>query len=215
MEGEFAIMLRIVLGFLAGLVLVPLVFLCWFASTSLPAAVADKPLPMEQRITFRPLLQRALKEAPKKAPFDPDEENLTSGAQVYRDECAVCHGFHGKPARLAPHLYPSPLQLWEKHPGASGPIVGLSDDPAGVTYWKIANGMRLSAMPAYKGVLTDSQLWEVSLLLANSDKPLPPLAVDILRGNGPPPTPPSAAMDPSNPSSGQENNPDAKPHARR
>jgi len=31
-------------------------------------------------------------------------------------------------------------------------------------------------------VLTDTQMWQVSLLLANADKPLPPAAIDILNG---------------------------------
>jgi hypothetical protein len=37
-------------------------------------------------------------------------------------------------------------------------------------------------------VLTDTEIWQVSLLLANADKPLPPAAVEILRID------PSAAM---------------------
>jgi hypothetical protein len=37
-------------------------------------------------------------------------------------------------------------------------------------------------MPAYKGVLTETKMWQVSLLLAHADKPLPPAAVEILRG---------------------------------
>jgi hypothetical protein len=38
-------------------------------------------------------------------------------------------------------------------------------------------------MPSYKQVLTETQMWQVSQLLANADKPLPPAAVDILRGD--------------------------------
>jgi mono/diheme cytochrome c family protein len=42
-------------------------------------------------------------------------------------------------------------------------------------------------MPAFKTMLTDSEIWQVSLLLANADKPLPPAAVEILRGEPPVP----------------------------
>ncbi len=49
----------------------------------------------------------------------------------------------------------------------------MSDDEAGETYWKVANGIRLSGMPAYSHVLTDAQMWQVSLLLKNADKELP------------------------------------------
>ena len=49
----------------------------------------------------------------------------------------------------------------------------VTDDPVGVTYWKAKHGIRLSGMPGYTGLLTDEQLWTVSLFLANADK-LPP-----------------------------------------
>ena len=61
-------------------------------------------------------------------------------------------------------------------------MIGVSDDPPGETYWKVANGIRLTGMPSFKSVLTDTEMWQVSLLLANADKPLPPEAVEILRG---------------------------------
>jgi mono/diheme cytochrome c family protein len=76
-------------------------------------------------------------------------------------------------------MYPDAPPLWEKH--HSGNVVGVSDDPPGETYWKVANGIRLTGMPSYNKVLTDAQMWQVSLLLANADKPLPPAALDILR----------------------------------
>jgi len=41
----------------------------------------------------------------------------------------------------------------------------------------VANGIRLTGMPAFKGVLTENEMWQVSLLLANADKPLPPAAL--------------------------------------
>jgi thiosulfate dehydrogenase len=61
-------------------------------------------------------------------------------------------------------------------------MMGVTDDPPGETYWKVANGIRLTGMPAFKDMLTDNQMWQVSLLLANADKPLPPTATNILNG---------------------------------
>ena len=77
-------------------------------------------------------------------------------------------------------MYPDAPPLWESH--HNGDVVGVSDDPPGETYWKAANGIRLTGMPAYKDILSDTQLWQVSLLLANANKPLPPAALDILHG---------------------------------
>jgi mono/diheme cytochrome c family protein len=80
-------------------------------------------------------------------------------------------------------MYPSAPQLWEKHPNSD--VVGVSDDPPGETHWKVENGIRLTGMPSYKKLLTDTEMWQVTLLLANADKPLPPAALDILDGKVP------------------------------
>jgi mono/diheme cytochrome c family protein len=145
-----------------------------------PVAVNDPPLPQERLITGVPLEARIDREMVKNPPLQPDETNLVAGAHTYSDKCAVCHGFHGKASPFGAHMFPSAPPLWEKH--RHGDVVGVSDDPPGETYWKVANGIRLSGMPAYKDLLSESEMWQVSLLLANADKPLPPAAVAILNG---------------------------------
>jgi hypothetical protein len=35
-------------------------------------------------------------------------------------------------------------------------------------------------MPSFSKVLSETQMWQVSLLLANADKPLPPAALALL-----------------------------------
>jgi hypothetical protein len=37
-------------------------------------------------------------------------------------------------------------------------------------------------MPSFKGVLSEHAMWQVSLLLSQADKPLPPAALDLLSG---------------------------------
>ena len=59
-------------------------------------------------------------------------------------------------------MFPKPAQLFTGH--------GVTDDPPGETYWKTANGIRLTGMPAYKQTLSDQQMWQVSVMLANADK---------------------------------------------
>ena len=75
-------------------------------------------------------------------------------------------------------MYPSAPQLWKKH--TRNNAVGVSDDEPSETYWKVANGIRLTGMPAYGHVLTDTQMWQVSLLLKNADQQLPEPVVKIL-----------------------------------
>jgi mono/diheme cytochrome c family protein len=60
-------------------------------------------------------------------------------------------------------MFPIPPQLWEKDEM-------VTDDPAGVTYWKVSNGIRMTGMPAFGETLTPTQMWQISLLLAKADK---------------------------------------------
>jgi mono/diheme cytochrome c family protein len=178
---------RVLLGIVLGIVLVPLAALAWLHFGKVPVAVTDPPFYREHLLTEVPLHARVDRELVKTPPMQADENNLVAGAAIYRDKCAVCHGFHGKPSVFGPHMFPDAPPLWEEHHHGSETMMGVSDDPPGETYWKVANGIRLTGMPSYKGVLTETEMWQVSLLLANADKPLPPAALTILRGDSPAP----------------------------
>jgi len=187
---------RIVLGIFFGIALVPVALVGWLWFGKVPVAVADRPLPYEQPITGIPLNVRIDRELVKFPPIHADEDNLIAGAQVYHDQCAVCHGSHSKPSPIGPNMFPAAPPLWETHRRGTETIVGVSDDPPGETYWKVVNGIRLTGMPSYKQVLSDIQIWQVSLLLANADKTLPPAAVEILLGHASPAPPPVAVSAP-------------------
>ncbi len=170
---------RFLIGIIFGFILAPVGVMIYLAYGKPPVAVADPPFPQEERFTGIPLHARIDKEMIQRPPIQPDEATLVAGAVIYADKCAVCHGFHGKPAPIGDNMFPSAPPLWEKH--RNGNAVGVSDDAPGETYWKVANGIRLTGMPDFKTQLTDTQMWQVSLLLANADKPLPPQALNILR----------------------------------
>ncbi len=186
---------RILFGFILCLVLVPLLVLAWFHYGHPPVAVADPPFPFERQAVSIPLDARIDREMPGNPPIQADERTFTAGAQVYSDQCAVCHGFYGKPSTLGAGMNPKAPQLWAQHKGSS--VVGVSDDPPGETYWKVLNGIRLSGMPQFKGTLTDTEIWQVTLLLANADKPLPPAALQIVRGELPADEAPTAPASPA------------------
>ncbi len=174
---------RVFLGIVLGIMLLPVAVLIWLYFGKVPVAVADPPLPKERLITSVPLNARIARELVKKPPMQPGEDDLVAGAEVYRIQCAACHGYHGKPSQFGAHMFPDAPPLWEKHRNNSA--VGVSDDPPGETYWKVANGIRLTGMPSFKNQLTETEMWQVSLLLANADKPLPPAAFEILHGEPP------------------------------
>jgi mono/diheme cytochrome c family protein len=174
---------RILFGFIVGLVCIPGAAYLLFHNAKAPVAVADPPFPYEREIAGKFLHDRISREMIQIPPLQPDEHTLVEGAHIYNEKCAVCHGLHGKPSTIGENMFPAAPPLWEKH--RNGPAVGVSDDLPGETYWKVANGIRLSGMPEYRSQLTNTELWEVSLLLANADKPLPPEALTILRGEAP------------------------------
>ncbi|MHB1958661.1 MAG: c-type cytochrome [Acidobacteriaceae bacterium] len=170
--------MKFFIGLLVGLVIVPIGALCYLRFGNPPVAVADPPFPFEKQIVHVPLHRRIQKDMPKSVPMQATADNLTAGAQVYRQNCAFCHGLNSQNSTVAPHMYPRAPQLWQAH-GSRG-VVGVSDDPPGETYWKVSNGIRLTAMPSFDQILSSTQMWQVSLLLANADKPLPQPAMDIL-----------------------------------
>ena len=186
---------RVILGIILGFLLAPIMALTWLWVGHPPVVVADPPLPFERWITQVPL-QARIDHRPRPAiqPVEANEANFVAGAWIYRDQCAACHGFYGKPSSFAAHMYPDTPQLWEKHRGSD--VIGVSDDPPDETVWKVENGIRLTGMPSFSHVLSETQIWQVSLLLANADKPLPPAALAIVRG-GPASATPQNAPAPS------------------
>ena len=167
-----------ILGLVIGLAVLPLAGWVWLHQGHPPVAVTDPQLPFEHQIVNIPLHARIEDEMPKRAAMDPSPANLLLGAEVYREQCAMCHGQYGRPSEIAAHMFPRAPQLWAPHGRG---VVGVSDDPPGETYWKVKNGIRLSGMPAYEHVLNEPQMWQVAVLLANADKPLPDAVMTVLK----------------------------------
>jgi thiosulfate dehydrogenase len=130
----------------------------------MPVATKGDPLPFEQFLAQKGLNAAIGKEGERPSPLSADEANLLAGARVYQQaQCWLCHGHAGQPeSAIAKGMYPPPPQLFS-------PEQGVTDDPVGVTYWEVKNGIRLTGMPAFNGSLTDSEMWQVSLLL-HTDK---------------------------------------------
>jgi mono/diheme cytochrome c family protein len=157
------VMWKVIVAFLIGLIILPLFGWFYFRYGYAPVATASSPMPFEKRLAHMALDARIEKEAPKSSPLQPTDDNYLAGAHIYRANCAVCHGLPGQPGSpTSKGMYPRPPQLFKGH--------GVTDDPVGETYWKVANGIRLTGMPAYTGSLSETDMWQVSLLLANADK---------------------------------------------
>ncbi|MCU1234707.1 MAG: hypothetical protein JWP63_2674 [Candidatus Solibacter sp.] len=160
------------LGLLAGILLLPLLAWVYLKQGYAPVATTAPMMPFERQVTSMALKARIAKDAPANAPIEPNEENLMAGARLYREECAVCHGLRdGVRSNIAQGMFPRPPLLLHGK--------GVTEDPPGESWWKVRNGIRLSGMPGFTGQLTDTQMWQVSLLVANAGK-LPPAAATLL-----------------------------------
>ena len=172
--------MKFLLGVILGLLILPVGAYFYFQFGNPPVAVADTPFPYEKQIVSVPLHARIDREMPHSAPIEATPANLIAGAQIYHDQCAECHGVYGHATDYAAHMYPHAPQLWWPHPW-NPKVVGVSDDPAGETYWKVANGIRLTGMPSFDHVLNKTQMWQVTLLLKHADESLPASALAILK----------------------------------
>jgi len=157
----------------------------YFAKGFAPVATGAPAMPFEKRLARLALHARIEKEMPRTVPIEASEAHYLAGAHAYLEHCAVCHGLPGKPeTAIARGEFPKPPPLIEGK--------GVTDDPPGETYWKTANGIRLTGMPGFEKSLTETQMWEVALLLANADK-LPESVLAVLKGQPEPPAAPSAS----------------------
>ena len=162
----------LVLGIILGVVAIALGIYSYFAMGQAPVATSALPMPFEKKLAHQALNAIVRREMPKTVPLQPDESNLAAGAQLYREHCAVCHGLPGqKETSIAKGMYPRPPKLMEGK--------GVTDDEPGESYWKVANGIRLTGMPGFRPALSETQMWQVSLLVAQADK-LPKPVQDTL-----------------------------------
>jgi thiosulfate dehydrogenase len=153
----------IVIGFILAIAIsVGCVFL-YFSAGLAPVATADPPMPFEKKLANMALDAHIEKQHTPPSPVPAVELDFLEGAAVYKQHCALCHGLPGQPAvDYAATMFPKPPQLFRGE--------GVTDDPVSETYWKAANGIRLSGMPSFKAKLTDTQLWQVSELLAHANE---------------------------------------------
>jgi thiosulfate dehydrogenase len=166
-------MRRFMFGFLSALALIAVVGLGYVALGLAPVATASAPLPFEKLITGIALNARVRKEAPKSPAIQPSDAVYAAGAKIYRNNCAVCHGLPGRDqTAIAKGEFPKPPDLFKGK--------GVTDDAPGITYWKVANGIRLTGMPGFNASLSSEEIWQVSLLLAGADK-LPAAARAVLQ----------------------------------
>jgi thiosulfate dehydrogenase len=130
-------------------------------------ATTAPPLPLEKTVAEMALQASMRTAADQKNPLAYGDENMMAGVNVFKENCAVCHGApeHSATA-ISKGMFPPPPQLFEK-------ADMMLDDPEGETFWKVTNGIRLSGMPGFGSTLSDTQRWQLTMLVAHADKLTP------------------------------------------
>src|SRR5271166_1318761 len=156
--------MKFLAGLILGLAIFPFLGLGYLMLGLAPAAATATPMPFERFIAGIALHNRISREAPQRDVSSFTGDDLVAGAGIYKRNCAQCHGLPPQPAPpIAPAMFPQAPQLL-------APEGMVTDDPVGVTFWKVRNGIRLSGMPSFDSILSDQQKWDVSALLARANQ---------------------------------------------
>jgi thiosulfate dehydrogenase len=165
---------KFLLGLIIGLLILPVLALLYVGTGQVPIAATDPPMPFEKTFAGGAVYRRIERLAPTRDISDFKTPDLVTGADAYQKNCAFCHGLPRQPAPpVAEGLFPHAPQLFT-------PDGTVTDDPVGVSYWKVKNGIRLTGMPSFQAALSDQQMWDVAALVTLADK-LPREARDTLR----------------------------------
>ena len=161
-----------VLGIIAGVAAVCGCVFLYFRFGFAPVAVSSQPMPFETYLAQTGLRSVTNRAGAVPSPVPAAESNLMTGANTYRNACAECHGLPNMArTSVQQNMFPSPPSL------LSGK--GVTDDPVGRTHWVVANGIRMTGMPAFQNLYSDEELWDVSQLLAHAGD-LPPAVLEML-----------------------------------
>ena len=131
----------------------------------------QKPSKVEEEV-FGSLDESTERHAPKqKNPLSPTQDTLLAGARLYRDKCSDCHGSPVNPNSDYGRSFNPPVPQFMKQ---------APDMPEHENFYIIKHGVRWTAMPAWGGVMTDSEIWQVVTLLSRFEK-LPPEVTEELK----------------------------------
>src|ERR1700732_178756 len=174
-------------GFLFGIMamIVILALGLLFALLGFVSMRADNPpSKMETTLAGRAMDASVARAAPTLAnPVRADETYLVAGPTLYSAHCTLCHG---KPA------HPKSPRADSLNPPAPQFTDDMADMPENQNFYIIQHGIRWTAMPGWKNVLSEQQTWQVVTLLSHMHD-LPAAAKQVFAEAGPRTAPSSAS----------------------
>ena len=156
-------------AFVLGMIFLPLLLLLLAVTGMLPSDSVSAPPGWEEEIGERALdasLER--RSAGLRNPVAPgDEAALLAGMQIYRENCAGCHGgARGPSAWGSAGFYPRVPQFWQQHHEHVTPAEAFA---------AVEGGIRYSGMGAWRGMLTEQEIWQVANFVSRIHDLPPPV----------------------------------------
>jgi mono/diheme cytochrome c family protein len=114
---------------------------------------AGQPGGIERRIAEK-TKEAVIGGADRKNPTRDNAQTVHIGSEHFRHHCQICHGLDGQNTGVpfADRMSPPVANL------ASPSVQEYAD---GQLHWIIENGIRYTGMPAWKGILTDDEMWHI------------------------------------------------------
>jgi mono/diheme cytochrome c family protein len=109
-----------------------------------------------------------------KNPLQASEANLVSGADLYMNHCAGCHGLPSNSDSAFAKSFNPPVPVFFKD---------APDMAENQNFYIIQHGVRWTGMPAWGASLSEMQIWQLVTFLGNVEK-LPPAALKKLEVQG-------------------------------
>jgi len=158
-------MVKFLLGFAVAVVVLLTAAFCYVRFGFVDPR-ADLPVGWLESKVAMPALDAAVDRRAPEAhnPVQPTDANLMAGMKIYQSDCAGCHGdVQHTHTAFGDAFYPPVPQFAQDAP----------DMPENQNFFIIQHGVRLTGMPAWKGALSEEELWQVTTFLSHMDK-LPP-----------------------------------------
>jgi mono/diheme cytochrome c family protein len=155
--------MKTLVTFIIGLIAAPVLFGIVAVLGWLPSDAASDPSGWESKLAMRALDASLEKRSSGlENPIETrDAAALAAGRKIYTDNCAGCHGSAQKPSAFGSGFYPRVPQFFQE---------GTDVDPK-EAFAAVQGGIRYSGMPAWRGQLSDRQMWQVANFVAQIRAP--------------------------------------------
>src|SRR6266540_6269494 len=145
--------MKVIAGILIGLLLVigAIAIVVW--SGSYNVAATNPPCRFEKKFAAFALNRAIQKRAPVRTNPSSKPEDIRAGLAHYKENCVDCHG--------APGVEESEAGMGLNPPAPDLTLPAVQNMSDGELYWIVANGIRMTGMPAFSLTHKKEEIWHM------------------------------------------------------